>query len=72
MTIESRDDGISVTMRRDEAEALAGVAQTGLAVSDALRLITNTAKAERALNQLRGARGRDDVTIALRCPEAPR
>ena len=66
--IESREE-ISVSIKRDEAEALAHVAQTGLSASEALKLITNSGAADRALNGLRGARGRSEVTGALKQPE---
>ena len=66
--IESREE-ISVSMKRDEAEALAHVAQTGLSASEALKLITNSGAADRALNALRGARGRSEATGALKRPE---
>jgi hypothetical protein len=67
--IESHEGGISVSMKRDEAEALAHVAQTRLSASEALKLITNSGAADRALNVLRGVRGRSEVTVALKRPE---
>jgi hypothetical protein len=64
--IESRDDGITVSMKRAEAAALAAVAEIGLDADDALARIRNTATAERALRELRASRG----AVTLRRPEA--
>ena len=63
--IESREE-ISVSMKREEAEALASVAEIGLDADDALARIRNTATAERALNALRASHG----SLSLRRPEA--
>jgi hypothetical protein len=64
--IESRDDGIAVTLKRPEAAALAAVAEIGLDAEDALARIRNLSTAERALNELRASRG----ALTLRRPEA--
>jgi hypothetical protein len=64
--IESRDDGIAVKLKRDEAAALAALAEIGLDADDALARIRHTATAERALRELRNARG----TLTLTRPEA--
>ena len=64
--IESRDDGISVTIKRAEATALADVVEIGLDIDDALARIRRTATAERALRELRASRG----SLSLRRPEA--
>lgn len=64
--IESRDDGVTVSMKRPEAAALAAVAEIGLDADDALARIRNTNTAERAVRDLRSYRG----TLSLRRPEA--
>jgi len=64
--IESRDDGITVDMKRQEAAALATVALIGLDIEEALARIQNTAAAERALVRVRASRG----ALSLRRPEA--
>ena len=56
--IESRDDGIAVTMKRAEAAALAAIAEIGLDADDALPDRRHTATAERALRELRASRWR--------------
>jgi hypothetical protein len=66
MPIESRDDGINVTLKRPEASALAAVAEIGLDAEEVLGRIRNTATAEHALNELRAARG----ALVLKRPEA--
>jgi hypothetical protein len=55
--IESRDDGISVTLKGAEASALAAVAEIGLDADEALGRILVTATAESALRELRASRG---------------
>jgi hypothetical protein len=46
---------VSVDLTRTEALALLKVAETGLAVTEALHLIPNTATAESAVRKLRDA-----------------
>lgn len=64
--LENRDDGIVVSLKRDEAAALAEVAEIGLDDEEAHARICSTATTERALRQLRGSRG----SVALFRPEA--
>jgi hypothetical protein len=64
--IESREDGIAVRLKREEAAALAALAEIGLDADDALARIRHTATAERALRELRNLRG----SLALTRPEA--
>ena len=65
MPIESRDDGITVTLKRPEAAALAAVAEIGLDAEEALARIRNTSTAEHALNEL-------PPRVARWCSSAPR
>ncbi len=64
--LESRDDGISVSMKRTEAAALAAVAEIGLDAEDAKGRIRRTVTAEHAVIELRRSRGQ----LALTRPEA--
>jgi hypothetical protein len=63
---ENRDDGIIVSLKRDEAAALVEVAEIGLDDEEAHARIHSTVTTERALRQLRGSRG----SVALFRPEA--
>jgi hypothetical protein len=64
---ESHDDVIIVKMKHADASALGEAAATGLAVTDAVQLVSNTAMAAHALGQLRNLTGggRGDLSVEL-------
>ena len=61
--MDGRDELLSITFRRDEAEALAAVANIGLAAEVGLARITAPSTAERGLAELARAIDRRGATL---------